>query len=276
MTRPIHFNLVFAILAIAVESIFPVCTIAAPAPVQNTRLAQFFYPPSGDRQTIAVTGQGYARVPADLARIDIVLTNQNPPDEYPPLPNQPPKSPQEPITAESLNYIVAALKAAGVPENKIKVLINPLEDKRFYYNRRNAATIAIELEKPTQVKLAEIVNAVKNVLPSKTDNSKKIHLEDIYVQYLVDSCELVEQNAYQAAMKDAKLRADAIAKAMGVQLADVPSVAELPFIGRFYSPCSQEQNIVTEVFRHPPSAYNPERLTVIEVFREVAVTYRVR
>jgi uncharacterized protein YggE len=86
----------------------------------------------------------------------------------------------------------------------------------------------------------------------------------------------VEDAAYLSAVQDAKMRADALAKAMGVQLADGPSVAELPFLGRLYSPCTQSRDVTGAIFSRSPSSYSPGTPAEVGIYREISVTYRTR
>jgi hypothetical protein len=249
----------------------------AQANPQDTRIAQLFYPPAAGPQIIAVTGQGYAKVPADLAQINVVVTNQKSPEPYPdPAASPPGKRPPEPepITAASLEGIVQALQAAGVSRDKIKVNVNPINPSRSYFNR-STSSVSVDLSQPTPERVGQIVKAVNTVFQKDGDKAK-IFLENVYVQYIVTSCEAVENAAYASAMQDAKLRATAVAKAMGVQLATSPSVAELPFLGRFNTPCSQERDVVGTVFRRPPYSYDPSTPAIVEVYRELAVTYRLQ
>jgi uncharacterized protein YggE len=278
MQKQIYFKRLAATIAIALTTTMVDQAIAAPASssTRETRVAQLFYPPASSPQVIAVTGQGHATLPADTARLDLVMTNRPPYDESPFIPDrtQPPK-PQpkpEPITAAALAPIVKALKAAGVPDTKIKVKINPLERRRYSYG--NNTSISVDLEKPTQERIGQLVDVVNTTLRQQGDRPK-IFLDEAYVQYIVTNCAAVEDAAYLAAMNDAKLRATALAKAIGVQLADTPSVAELPFLGRFYSPCSQELDIIGAAFRRPNAPYNPATPAAVEVYREIAVTYRI-
>jgi uncharacterized protein YggE len=280
MIKQLNLKLLLVGLAIAVEATLPAQSIAAsPTAPTDTRLAQLFYPPASDRQIIAVTGQGRATVPADLARVNIVFTNRNS-QEFDPMSgssaSSKPSAKPEPLTEASLAPIVTALKTAGVPDDKIKVTINSLERPRFPSYGRGNGSIMVELEQPTQSGVARLVKTVNAALSSPKGDRAKVFLEDIYVQYSVKSCAAVEDAAYGAAMQDAKLRSGALAKAMGVQLADVPSVAELPFIGRFYSPCSQDIDVTSAAMRRPPTAYDPTMPAAVEVYREIAVTYRLR
>ncbi len=279
MIKTPHLKLLLVGAAVALGSALPVQAIAAPKPASSdTRIAQLFYPPASDRQIIAVTGQGRATVPADLARMNVVFTNRKAQD-FDPMSNpnalsKPPATPA-PLTEAALADIVTALKTAGVPADKIKVTINSLERPRFPSYSRGNGTMTVEIEQPTQAGVARLVKTVNTALAAKGANPK-VFLEDIYVQYSVKSCAAIEDAAYASAMQDAKLRAGALAKSMGVQLADVPSVAELPFIGRFYSPCSQDIDVTSAVMRRPPTAYDPTMPAEVEVYREIAVTYHLR
>lgn len=277
MTQKPHLNLLLVGAAVALGSALPVPAIAAPKPASSdTRIAQLFYPPASDRQTIAVTGQGRATVPADRARMNVVFTNRNSQDFEPMSgPTAKPPAKPTPLTEAALADIVTALKTAGVPADKIKVTINALERPRFPSYSRGNGSIMVEIEQPTQAGVARLAKTVNTALAAKGANPK-VFLEDIYVQYSVKSCAAIEDAAYAAAMQDAKLRAGALAKSMGVQLADVPSVAELPFIGRFYSPCSQDIDVTSAAMRRPPTAYDPTMPAEVEVYREIAVTYRLR
>jgi uncharacterized protein YggE len=249
----------------------PPGAIAQETSPKDTRIAQLFYPPAAGPQIIAVTGQGYAKVPADLAQINVVVTNQKSPEPYASPNGKRPPEP-EPITAASLEGIVQALQAAGIARDKIKINVNPINPNRPYFSR-STSSVSVDLSQPTPERVGQIIRAVNTVFQKDGDKAK-IYLENVYVQYIVMSCEAVENAAYASAMQDAKLRANAVAKAMGVQLSSSPSVAELPFLGRFNSPCSQERDIVGTVFRRPASAYDPSTPAIVEVYRELAVTYR--
>lgn len=276
MSRPIRLKRLYS-AALSLGTLLAGSSIAPPpSAAQETRLAQLFYPPAAGPQIVAVTGQGRARVAADLAQIEIAVTNRKPRDPFAPEAQALPRPEPEPeaITAATLAPIVEALTAAGIPSNKIKVNVNPIAKVRPLYGRVNSS-IAIEVDKPTAERVDQLVKTANMAVQQLSDRSK-VYLEEVYVQYSVNSCEALENAAYLAAMQDAKLRANAVAKAMGVELAATPSVAELPFLGRFYSPCSQEEGITETLFRRPLTPYNPATLPVVEVFRELAVTYRPR
>ena len=263
-------NRMISLLGIGMSMGFCPLAIALPT---NTKLAQLFYPPANDHRVIAVTGQGKASIPADRARLNFTFTNQAPNAAFPgrlsDAPDASPKPPTpEPITEPSLVEVVTALKQAGVPSDKIMVVASATS-----YRSRNAS-ISVDLEAPTQAQINQLVNAVSDAVPTPAGR-RQIYLGNIYVQYLVNSCEAVETEAYGAALADAQLRATAIATKLGITLPNNPSVAELPFLGRFYSPCSQEADIVDQLFQRSLASYNPELPAEVTIFREIAVTYQL-
>jgi uncharacterized protein YggE len=269
-------KLTIGLLAIALIATIPARILAAPASSASSdrRLAQLFYPPASEKPIVAVTGQGYASVPADLANIEITLTNINAQEEAARTAQGTVRAKPMPITTATLAPIVNALKAEGIPEQKIKVTIDPLQGRNRYSSivGLSNATIKVTVDRPTTASIDRLANAVNTATPSKT----KIYVESATVQYVVNSCKAVEEAAYLSAVQDAKLRADALAKAMGVQLADGPSVSELPFLGRLYSPCTQSLDITGAMFSRSPNPYSPGTPAEVVIYREISVTYRTR
>ncbi|MBE7382918.1 MAG: SIMPL domain-containing protein [Leptolyngbya sp. SIO1E4] len=242
-------------------------------------IAQLLYPPVRDQQAVSVTGQGRASVPADQAQIDIWLTNRDPnaaaPFEFPPEPEAAAPVPEfPPLTFDSLRGVIDALVEAGVAESDIDVNLALIDASAYsYYSAENSITLNIQ--QPTQDRVNEIVQTVNEAL--ETQSPQQIaFISRVFVQYAITSCATVEQSAYAAAMEDAKLRADAIANSMDVSLVEPPSVAELPFLGRFLSPCNEETDVIGALFWSAESSYyNPEAPAEVEVYREVLVTYPV-
>ncbi len=283
MKNQLHCNWLLTLGTLTLLSLLaPSRVLAKPEPGQTVtsdrRIAQLFYPTAGSQQ-IAVAGQGRARVPADLARLDIVLSNRDPetPPMYEPAPNPGKPEPTPPaITQLSLAPIVEALKQAGVPAGKIQANSMSKSGSGRYYPPyyRGSSSISLEIEKPTQSRIQQLIEIVQNT--AKKSDRPKIYVTDIYVQYAVSSCEAVETAAYQDALQDARLRATAIAKSLKVELADPPSVSEIPFFGRFYSTCSKDTDIVDALFRRTSNPYSPEIPAEVTIYREVGVTYKIR
>lgn len=237
---------------------------------------QLLYPPVSEQRGISVAGQGRASVPASRARIDVLLTNRDrntpsplslPPEERVALPEPPP------ITLDSLQGAVEALEAIGVSSADIDARVSQLAISRYPYNRIDDA-ITVTVAQPTQARVNEIVNTIDSTLKAQRPQQVAF-VDDIYVQYIVDDCAVLEQKAYASAISDAQLRATAIADSLGVTLADPPSIGEFPFLGRFVTPCNEETDIVRALFGRENTYYNPEAPAEVEVFREVLVTYPV-
>jgi len=242
-------------------------------------IAQLLYPPVSEQRGVSVTGQGRASVPADQAQIDILLTNRDPnaPDPGYPFPPEaaPMPAPEPPpITRDSLQQVRTALLEAGVPDSAIQLNLSATAGSPYSY-RNPQASLTLDIEQPTRDRVNELVEIVSTTFAAQTPR-QTVFVNYIYVQYAIDSCELVEQRAYTAAMEDAELRARAIADAIGVTLLAPPAVAELPFLGRFLSPCNEDTDVIGALFWSPDSSYyNPETPAEVEVYRELMVTYPV-
>jgi hypothetical protein len=245
-------------------------------------IAQLLYPPVSEQRGVSVTGQGRASVPADIAQIDILLTNWDPntsPDYGYPYPEDMPAmtAPQpepEPITMASLQGVKEAILGAGIPESAIQINLPTVGTVSYGYTSAEAS-ITLDLEQPTRERVNEIIALVNTTLEAQTPE-QTVFVDYVYVQYAINSCEVVEQRAYTAAMEDAELRAQAIADAINVTLVSPPSVAELPFLGRFLSPCNEETDVIGALFWSADSSYyNPEAPAEVEVYRELMVTYPV-
>ncbi|MDA0265387.1 MAG: SIMPL domain-containing protein [Cyanobacteria bacterium] len=241
--------------------------------------AQLLYPPVSEQRAISVTGQGRASVPADQAQINVLLVNEDfSPDYFPPeaeLPEESAYPPApEPITRDSLQGVSDALADLGISESDIQINVSTSGSSPYSYVRSDAS-ITVNIRQPTQSQINGIVQAINGAVANHAPQ-QAIFVNNIYVQYAIDSCIAIEQQAYAAAMDDARLRALAIADTINVALIDPPSVAELPFLGRFLSPCNEDTDIVGALFWSQESSYyNPETPAEVEVYREVLVTYPV-
>lgn len=241
-------------------------------------IAQLLYPPANDQGVISVTGQGRASVPADVAQVEMRLTNYDPsaayypyeipPGEVEPIPEPPP------ITSASLQEVVAALTNAGLPESAIEINV-PIFDTPTYYYYSTDTSLVLNIEDPTRDQINSLVQTANDALEGQSPQ-QNIFLSEVLVQYAIESCNTLEERAYTAAMEDARLRAGAIAATMDVSLVTPPSVAEMPFLGRLFSPCNEDTDVIGEFFWSPDSNYyDPEAPAEVTVYREIMVTYSV-
>lgn len=101
-----------------------------------------------------------------------------------------------------------------------------------------------------------------------------------YLQYRLNDCAALEKTAYTAAITDAQRRAQAIASATGVQLAEHPSIAEA-FYSTFYpSTC----NPSTKSFYPSGDSFYSEGFipystkieATVETRKDLFVTYKIK
>jgi uncharacterized protein YggE len=266
-----YWKLGLVVGAIALQSTVPTVVLATGAsPVaKDRRVAQLLYPPTSDRPIIAVTGQGFASTPADLAYLQLRVNNTDPQTASEPGASKPKVAP---LTLASLAKITDALKNIGITSQNIKVTIDPLDGRSRYAN--SDGSIGITIEKPTTERIDQVVRIAK--LGSLRNSGAKAYIESATVQYALKSCTELENAAYLAAVKDAKVRAEAVAKAMNVKLADPPSIAEIPFLGRLYSPCTQEKDVISAIFSRSANSYKAGTPAEVGVYRELGVSYRLQ
>ncbi|HBB30294.1 MAG TPA: hypothetical protein DDZ80_32805 [Cyanobacteria bacterium UBA8803] len=248
------------------------------APVSRSsptrQLAQLFYPPVSDEPTLRVIGKGRASQPADRASLQFKFT-ENYSSEPPPegILSQFETTP-EPLSKESLQPIVDALKAIGIPSDAIEVRIVEPRGSILPFPFPSTATeggalVMVAIEQPTRDRMEEIVKAAKEAA-NKLD---EVLLNEVGVQYLVNDCQALERSAYQSAVEDAQNRASGIAAAMGAELRRVPSVAE-PFYNVFLPGCSSASS--SPFGSEATSPYDPNAPVEVAIAKEIFVTYTVR
>ncbi|MDZ8189647.1 MAG: SIMPL domain-containing protein [Nostoc sp. ChiSLP02] len=253
--------------------------------------AQLFYPPASDRNSLMVMGQGVVRVPADTADLELVVGIKDSNDnlEVQPstlsqihrqtlpslllssntaigqIPPPPSSDKKNPITKASLQPIVDSLVAKGISTDKIQVQVNPNSSE-------NNAKILLKVEKPSRDRIQELVGTA-NKATSKLEN---LTIKNVGVEYAVNDCQALQSSVYQSAMKDAQSRAQALATAMGVKLANA-SVAE-PFYTLFYPSCSSKTGVSLPSFASflTTQTYDPDAPAEVEMKKDIFVTYTVK
>jgi hypothetical protein len=247
---------------------------------KSDRVAQLYYPPVSDRQGIMVFGQGQVRLPADKARLEFTFVREAPTTPTPnstPAPDSDSTLPlptTKPITKENLQPVVDAIANLGIPTKDIKVEIDATSIIPLSATKPK---ITFEVDKPTRSRIDTIVNQVKDSAKYKA----KVTVEAINVGYAVKDCQKLTTAAYQAAVKDAKSRAEAIASSLKVKLSDVPTVSESFFYDIVVPLCVTETGESLplpigygELRVLPP--YNPEAPAEVQLRRDLFVTYPIK
>jgi uncharacterized protein YggE len=258
--------------AIAPSSWAKNLTLSSQQSGKSDRVAQLYYPPVSDRQGIMVFGQGQVRLPADKARLEFTFVREAP--ATPPTDSTLPLPTTKPITKDNLQPVVDAIANLGIPAKDIKVEIDatsiiPLSTAK--------PKITFEVDKPTRSRIDTIVNQVKDNAKDKA----KVTVEAINVGYAVKDCQALTTAAYQAAVKDARSRAEAIASSLKVKLSDVPTVSESFFYDIVVPLCVTETGESLplpigygELRVLPP--YNPEAPAEVQLRRDLFVTYPIK
>ena len=261
--------------------------IAKANPVNSdSRVAQMFFPPVTDRHAIMVLGQGQVSLPAEIARMEFIFTNNIPSESTSETPSVTLRSKQNSIsqlpptetalTKESLKPIVDALVASGVAANAIEIIVTPSSSSSFPFpfpSSGGSAKVVVKLDKPTRDRLQQIVILVNEA----ARKNGKIVVQSVNMRYAMKDCQPLVRAAYQAAVKDARNRAETIAQAMNVQLGKVPSVAESFFYDLFVPLCSEATALPSFLpFGSSASPYDPNAAIEVQLRRDIFVTYPIK
>jgi hypothetical protein len=226
-------------------------------------IADVLFYPSGDAKTVMVTGIGLAKAPADTAKLTFIINNYDP---YSPSPAPPDKV--DPISPARLKPVTDAIAALGIPASAITINRSP---RSFRAGRSSSeATIEVTLDKPTGKQTQQLVEATTQAIAKL-----KLNATSVTADYRVSNCSALEGAAYQAAVKDAQQRAQAIATGMNVNLAATPAIAEAPF-ALFYPSCNPEATDSFGFPTRPPQPYSPENNAEVVVRKDIFVTYKVQ
>jgi hypothetical protein len=278
-----------------------------PLSTQSEQIAQFFPYANPNEQTVMVQGQGGASLAADAAEIELVFVNYDPfydpyacyYDESGLLPEtidlsrvEPCPAPADslPLSRASLQPAIDALVNGGIARNDIRLRLpsDPAPDNDFatlYYP--DSASLSLIVANPTRQQVQELVTAVENSVA----NHESLYLQDRYVQYTLsnEGCQSLERDAYRNAVANAQSRATVLAEALGVEIGNVPSVADSAFslsgifgnvagvFGGTSSYCDTEAatSAVFGSFPSPPY-YDPMTPAEVRSQRSIFVTYPVR
>lgn len=249
------------------------------APISED-VAQLLYPPvSSSAQGLMVLGQGLVSVPADVAEIEMTVYGSDPYAyyDYGWEEDGSVAAPTEPtvdsLTEADLRPVINSIIAAGVPADAVEFDITP--GSSASYPSSDSATITINLRNPTQERVEDVVDAATAAISEYSLYSDG----STYVNYSVDSCAALVQQAYTAAIQDAQSRAQSMASALGVEVENVPSVAESPF-NLFYPPCSEDGEVspTNNFFGYGSygTYYDPSLPAEVQFQRDIFVTFPIR
>jgi len=195
-------------------------------------------PSDGLEPSLIVTGVGEAAEPAAGATLQFVVGagayygipefGEGVATEEAPGPSGPaPAGPYGPPSLDeaALTPIVEALEAARVAREDIAVII-PVGGEFFGPFGPGTGQVLAEVRQPSREALGALVEAANAA-------ALQAGLAMLYVgaRYTADDCAALQQLAREAAVADARTRADGLVRALGIALGELIQVREAPFGG---------------------------------------------
>lgn len=171
---------------------------------------------------VSVIGYGEASAPAEMATLQLLVTRG---DYYggPPIQPRPGDIPGEEEKRE-VAPIVQALVAKGVAESAITLVVSPVLGSSSYGPGGPAvARIDVAVENPDLAGLTDLVRTA-----SIAAAEESLVLGQVGAEYDVADCAAIDRAAREAAIIDARARAEVQADLLGVTLGDVTASSDVP------------------------------------------------
>ncbi|MEO0456970.1 MAG: SIMPL domain-containing protein [Cyanobacteria bacterium P01_A01_bin.114] len=249
---------------------------------------------SAPSQVIEVNGQGNATITADQARVTLVFLTSDLDELFAELMETYEEAVAsgeitsilgsinlsiddlEEITEADLQLVIEALTASGIDREALEINLEHDVWAAGPVANIKGASVSFQLQKPTVETLEKLSDSIDAAIAHEPD----IFLVERRAQYSTEQCELLERDAYESAVTDARKRADVIAEALGVELEEVPSVAEPSSDYGYYQPQCEVGEVADpgaiggysyDLFEL--QAFSPPEISLTRALR---VTYSVR
>jgi hypothetical protein len=201
---------------------------------------------AGQQPGVVAMGMGRASGPADSAEVQVIVgrdfggmvSGVEVPSEAAavagsPVPSgagwQPAPVGMPPaLTETDVAPIVDAIAGAGVPRAQIEVIIPAFTSMFSGPGGPGGAQLRFSLDHPTLDGLRALVRAV-----SDAASGVSLSLEHFGVHYVGGDCAALQQQAREAAVADARTRAEGLASALGVTLGELTQAADNLFYGPY-------------------------------------------
>ena len=171
-------------------------------------------------QTISVTGEGKASVPATSAALIFTYVSNSYP-EYSATGEL--VTPAEILQPADLQKVVDAVKAEGIAEDV------QVSQKYFDYQYLQ---MTVKLKNPTR----DRIDQIKSVAAKATLEDGTFSYTPANVIYATDSCEGINNTARDRAIADASAQAVSLAQASGLTLGELSAIAGGPPNFNYYGP----------------------------------------
>jgi len=219
---------------------------------------------------ITVIGYGEASAPAETATL---LLSINDSEYRGPQSVQPGATPGA-AERENVAPAVASLVDAGVPEDDIKVITGPSVVNAAGFSGPAIAILRITLDAPTLEQITGLVDAA-----SVGASEENLIVGGVGATYGVEDCDALDRQAREAAVADARDRADVQAELLEVTLGGLTGSNELP--SGYYGPgggandCSpiSPLGVAFESINYP--SFDPTAEPVVEIYAQVQLSFAI-
>ncbi|HVL23647.1 MAG TPA: SIMPL domain-containing protein [Thermomicrobiales bacterium] len=186
---------------------------------------------AGGSSGLSVIGMGGASAPADTAIIQLTLSSSN-------FGGPPAVRPAEELR-QDVAPIVQAIVETGIPEDQIEVIVGPYVSAYAAYYGPAVAVLRVTVDTPTIATLSDLVDAAATAA-----DAARLVLGGVGGVYGLSDCSTVTRDAREAAIADARSKADTMADLLGVSLGDVSGARDVPQqLGVTYGPFGPTQPI---------------------------------
>lgn len=193
---------------VAILTLFASLTLAAPAMAQGE---------PGVHAGITTIGYGMASAPAESARLEFLIIDQDTFYGGPPLAPEVEATPGA-MARKTVAPITDAIEASGAAESVDVVIPVVLEP----YSQPSLARIDVTVANPDLDGLTDLVNVV-----TQAAAGERLLVGYVGAQFEASDCASLERDAREAALSEARSRADIQAELLGVGLGEVVASADL-------------------------------------------------
>lgn len=186
----------------------------------------------GSTEGINVQGYGTATAPADAATLQFfVVAGEGfyPKPVEPPPPSEPLPQPAA-LSEADLQPLIDAIKAQGIADADIEVVINPV----YYYDIYSPGSANINVNVTDLNKVDAIVDAVQ----AADAAAGLVAVQGVNVLYSVSDCATLEREAMIASVEDARDRAQVLASVLGVGVGNVVFASHYSYSPFGFSACT--------------------------------------
>ena len=214
-----------------------------------------FEPPNARERTISVTGTGRVAIRPDLVDLRLGVTITEPTVEA-----------ARAGSARALSAVIAGLKELGIAERDRQTSIVSVSPAYDYSSNTNPPRLTgytlTNLVSVTIRDIDRVGEAIDAALGAGATSVDRI-------AFRVEDQSAAEAHALEAAMADARARAETLATAAGVSVAGIAAIAEAGFAIPYPTPHAEMASMAAR------DASTPIEAGMNEVSATVAVTYLI-